>query len=571
MKVSDYIVDFLIEKGITCAFGYPGGSVTNLMESFRVRSDSIKAHVVYHEQAAAFAACAYAVTAGVPGVAYATGGPGATNMITAIGHAYYESIPIICFTGNVNVNEMHGDMPIRQKGFQESDIISAVKHLTKFCVCVTDANDIRFCLEKAYACAVEGRQGPVLIDLPMNILREQIEPDKLPGYIKEPLQKSNESAVLIETLDEMLNQSDAPCLILGNGIKTSLLQDLAKSAVENLKIPYVTSMIAFDVIPHNELYNGFIGAYGTRAANLVVSKSDLVISIASRLDIRQVGAIRENFAPGAKIVRIDIDEGELSYKVHEDEISFCMNAKEALEILEKLHVKRDFKRWRTVCQNIQSRLKSIDDRLPNEYIRRISEMVPDGITVTTDVGQNQVWVAQSFHIKSNQQVLFSGGMGAMGHALPAAIGAYYGGKTKYSICICGDGGIQMNIQELQFIARENIPIKIIVFNNYSLGMIRHFQEMYFDNISYQTKENGGYTTPDFAKIAQAYGIESMVVDCIESIDKASAMINNDRPALIEIRINEDTYVFPKLEFGKPNYDQQPLLDRDLLKELMDMK
>lgn len=189
MKVSDYIVDFLIEKGITCAFGYPGGSVTNLMESFRVRSDSIKAHVVYHEQAAAFAACAYAVTAGVPGVAYATGGPGATNMITAIGHAYYESIPIICFTGNVNVNEMHGDMPIRQKGFQESDIISAVKHLTKFCVCVTDANDIRFCLEKAYACAVEGRQGPVLIDLPMNILREQIEPDKLPGYIKEPLQK----------------------------------------------------------------------------------------------------------------------------------------------------------------------------------------------------------------------------------------------------------------------------------------------------------------------------------------------------------------------------------------------
>ncbi len=492
-------------------------------------------------------------------------------MITAIGHAYYESIPIICFTGNVNVNEMHGDMPIRQKGFQESDIISAVKHLTKFCACVTDANDIRFCLEKAYACALEGRQGPVLIDLPMNILREQIEPDKLPGYIKEPLQKNNESAVFIETLDEMLNQSDAPCLILGNGIKTSLLQDLAKSAVENLKIPYVTSMIAFDVIPHNELYNGFIGAYGTRAANLVVSKSDLVISIASRLDIRQVGAIRENFAPGAKIVRIDIDEGELSYKVHEDEISFCMNAKEALEILEKLHVKRDFKRWRTVCQNIQSRLKSIDDRLPNEYIRRISEMVPNGITVTTDVGQNQVWVAQSFHIKSNQQVLFSGGMGAMGHALPAAIGAYYGSKAKYSICICGDGGIQMNIQELQFIARENIPIKIIVFNNYSLGMIRHFQEMYFDNISYQTKENGGYTTPDFAKIAQAYGIESMVVDCIENIDKASAMINNDRPALIEIRINEDTYVFPKLEFGKPNYDQQPLLDRDLLKELMDMK
>ena len=571
MKVSDYIVDFLIKKGITNAFGYPGGSVTNLMESFRIRNAEIKAHVVYHEQAAAFAACAYALTAGVPGVAYATGGPGATNMITAIGHAYYESIPIICLTGNVNVNEMHGNMPVRQKGFQESDIVSTVKNLTKFCVCVTDARDIRFCLEKAYACSIEGRQGPVLIDLPMNILREQIEPNELHGYETASVERVDESQRFMEILKVLLNQSESPCMVWGNGIKSSFLREMVEKTVNNLKIPYVTSMIAFDVIPHNEFYNGFIGAYGMRAANLIVSKSDLVITIASRLDIRQVGAKRENFAPNARIIRIDIDEGELSYKVHENEISFCMNAREAVEILATLDIKKDFERWREVCHRIQDRLKAIDDRLPNEYVHRISDMVPEGATIATDVGQNQVWVAQSFHVKRGQQVLFSGGMGAMGHALPAAIGAYYGSNAGISICICGDGGLQMNIQEFQFIVRENIPVKIIVFNNYSLGMIRHFQEIYFDNIAYQTKKSGGYSTPDFARVAEAYGIESIVVESIEDIGKASALINSETPALIEIRIAEDTYVFPKLEFGKPNYDQQPLLDRNLLKELMEMK
>ena len=574
LKVSDYIVDFLITKGITEVFGYPGGSVTNLMDSFRKREPQIQAHVVYHEQAAAFAACAYAQISNKVGVAYATGGPGATNMLTAIGHSYYDSIPLMCLTGNVNTYEMHGDLPIRQRGFQESDIISVAKPLTKYCVVVNKPEEIRYCLEKAYTIAQTGRKGPVLIDLPMDILRAQVDGEQLQGYTasSEQTGQFDNISEFASLFKKLMLEAQAPCIVLGNGIKTSGLKSKAAEAINHLKVPYVTSMISFDVLEHGDYYYGFIGAYGIRSANFVVAKSDLIVAVASRLDIRQVGAVRKNFAPNARILRIDIDRGELEYKVHDDEYSFCVDAKEALEVMSNILLDKKYDRWLSICNIIHDKLKLMDDRIPNRYVDEISKLIPENTSITTDVGQNQVWVAQSFKIKKGQQVLFSGGMGAMGHALPAAIGAYYGGNKKnVAICICGDGGLQMNIQELQFIVRENIPIKIIVFNNYSLGMIRHFQEMYFSNFSYQTNLAGGYTTPNFVKVAEAYGIRGVVINDVSEVPLLSDLMINEEAVLVEIRIAEDTYVYPKLEYGKPNYDQQPLIDRKLLQELMDLK
>lgn len=570
MKVSDYIVDFLIKKGITDVFGYPGGSVTNLIDSFRKQEVKISAHVMYHEQAAAFAACSYAIKNGVPGVAYSTGGPGATNMLTAIGHAFYDSIPVIFLTGNVNTYEAKSNLSIRQKGFQESDIISVSSPLTKLSIYVDKPENIRYCLEKAYSYATSGRPGPVLIDLPMDVLRAQVTEETLVGYEEFVVLNNTSKELFAKMLTKALNNACAPCIVLGNGVKTSKLQEIAKVAINNVKIPYVTSMIAFDVLGPNNYFYGFIGAYGIRMANFVVAKSDLIISIGSRLDVRQVGAIRENFAPNAEIIRVDIDEGELEYKVHKDEKAFCINAKEALEVMATIKVEKDYCQWIATCNNISAKLYGLDNRVPNEYVEKISELVPEGSVITTDVGQNQVWVAQSFKLKSGQQFMFSGGMGAMGHALPAAIGACYPKKDKPVICICGDGGLQMNIQELQYIFRERLPVKIIVFNNYSLGMIRHFQEIYFDNISFQTTETGGYTTPDFTKIAEAYGIHGKIINDPLQVNELRNEIKNDEPILIEIRIVEDTYVFPKLEYGKPNQDQQPLIDRNLFKELMEM-
>ena len=328
----------------------------------------------------------------------------------------------------------------------------------------------------------------------------------------------------------------------------------------------ITSMIAFDVVSEDSLNYGFIGAYGNRTANFIVAKSDLVISIGSRLDVRQVGAKRENFAPNAKVIRFDVDRGELEYSVHQNEIKCCARMQETLQALKMIEEEcnRDYSKWIEVCNKIREKLESVDQTTTGKIVATVSKKFPTDILITTDVGQNQVWVAQSMRLKKGQQVLFSGGHGAMGYSLPAAIGAYYASKSPV-VCISGDGGMQMNIQELQYIARERLPIKIIVLNNDALGMIRHFQEMYFNGNYYQTKPSGGYNAPNFSKVAGAYGIRNIQIN-MEEIPE----LNDQDPFFMEILIDEDTYVFPKLEFGKPNQDQEPLLDRKLYNELMNL-
>ena len=570
MKVSDYIVQFLIDQGITDLWGYPGGSVTNLTDSLYKRKAEINAHVVYHEQAAGFAACAYASRNGIPGVAYSTGGPGATNFMTAIGHAYYDSIPVVFMTGNVNTHEAKGDLRIRQKGFQESDIISVASPLTKVSIYVEKPEKIKYYLEKIFHYAIAERPGPVLIDLPMNILKAEVEIDKLEGYTNIDEKRGTNEAEFRNCIETVLRSAKSPCLLLGNGLKKALLQDKVRRVVEHMGIPYVTSMIAFDVIEHNKYYGGFVGAYGVRSANIILSKSDLVISLGSRLDQRQVGAVRENFAKDAQIIRVDIDDGELSYKVHEDEISFCMDVEKALDVLLSIEHKKNYGAWNLKCSIVKEKLQDIDKALPTDYLAELSKYVPENALITIDVGQNMVWVPQAFNVKKGQKFMFSGGMGAMGHALPAAIGACYPRKGNISVCICGDGGLQMNIQELQYVFREQIPVKIIVMNNYALGMIRHFQEMYFDNVYFQTTEEGGNSVPDFVKVAEAYGIRGKVITDLTQFEDLQSEISDDAPLLIEVRISGNTYVLPKLEYGMPNYDQQPLLDRELLKELMEL-
>jgi acetolactate synthase-1/2/3 large subunit len=324
-------------------------------------------------------------------------------------------------------------------------------------------------------------------------------------------------------------------------------------------------MVAFDVMRDYHHYYGFLGAYGTRTANFIVAKSDLIISLGTRLDIRQVGIKRDQFAPNAKIIRFDNDEGELTYKVHEDEKQICADISIVSKTLEKID-RRDYSVWLKVCDEIKSLLLNVDENNISTLVRNISEKIPDEAIITTDVGQNQVWVAQSFQIKPNQKVLFSGGYGAMGYSLPAAIGAYYGSGKKHVFCITGDGGLQMNIQELQFIARGRLPIKIIVLNNNALGMIRHFQEMYFDSRFVQTKPEGGYTAPDFKKVAEAYGIKASQMEA----KYANRTQWTDGAELKEYLIHENTYVTPKLEFGKPNQDQEPLIDWELYKRIMEM-
>lgn len=570
MKLSDYITQFLIDMGVEECFGYPGGSVTNLLDSIHKREDKIRAHVTYHEQGAAFAACGYAQTSGKLGVAYATGGPGCTNLLTGMGQAYYDSIPVLFLTGNVNTYESKGNLGIRQRGFQEADNVAVAQPITKYAAYVDKPEKIRYYLEKAYYIATTGRKGPVLLDLPMDIQRAQVEPDELQGFDFSTMDTSKDIDSFIHICNKEVMKAKRPCLVFGSGIKDETSKKLARLLVEKWNVPYVTSMIAFDVLGNHQNYFGFLGAYGIRTANFIAAKSDLIISIGSRMDIRQVGAKRENFAPSAKIIRIDNDTEELKYKVHDDEYGFCMDAREALDAMLKISSNGNYDEWINVCGIIRDELKAVDRNMPNDYIFSIGELIPSNSVITTDVGQNQVWVAQSLKLKEGQKVLFSGGFGSMGHALPAAIGACYAAKGQKVFCICGDGGLQMNIQELQYIVREHLPIKIVVFNNNALGMIRHFQEMYFNSVYYQTKPEGGYLAPDFTRIANAYGIRAASVDSVSDIEKNRDLLEDEAAALIEIRYFEDTYIIPKLRFGNPNQDQEPEIDRALYDRLMSL-
>lgn len=578
MKISDYIVEFLINKNVKDIFGYPGGMVTHFMDSLDKYSDKINVHLSYHEQGAAFAACGYAQVSNVPGVAFATSGPGATNLITGICNAYFDSIPSIFITGQVNTFESKGNSEMRQCGFQETDIVSMVKTVTKGAFYIDRPEDIEYYLEEAFSLSMSGRKGPVLLDIPMNIFRSDI--DKIndmnsTNYINNNGNKTcevNENTKRIEYLVDQINQSKRPCLVLGNGVKSDSEVELIERVVEHMKIPVVTSMLACDIINQSnniisKYFYGFIGAYGSRPANFIVAKSDCVITIGSRLDVRQIGGKRDNFAVNSKIIRIDVDEFELEHYIRDGVVNINMKSVDILDGLLNANIRSDYTEWIDVCGKIHKTLQNIDDDIPNKFIQKLSEKIPENRIITTDVGQNQVWVAQSFITKKNQKILFSGGHGAMGYSLPAAIGAYFG-SGKPVVSFSGDGGIQMNIQELQFIVRENVPIKIIIINNKSLGMIRHFQEMYFNSNFVQTVEDKGYSVPDFVKIGLAYGIKSRKICNIHEVEEID--FNDPSPELIEIEFDFNTYVFPKLEFGKPNQDQEPLLDRKLFDELMQL-
>lgn len=576
ITVSDYIVNFLIKKGVAHVFGYPGGMVTYLMDSLEKRKASISSHINYHEQASAFSACSYAQLTGIPGVAYATSGPGATNLITGIANAYYDSIPTIFLTGQVNTIQLKGDLNVRQKGFQEMDIVETVKPITKYSKQITNPNSIKFELEKAYKIALSGRPGPVLLDIPIDIQRGLIDAEEVPVFLDN--EKSiNESYVATEKFIELFSKSERPVIIAGNGISIGNARTEFSTFMDLLQIPIVTSMIGIDVYTGDKLL-GFLGAYGHRAANFAIANADLVISLGSRLDIRQTGEIKDKFCPHAEVFRIDIDREELLNKVKLDEKSFAVDIKEFLYSvnvsaeLKKVVQNKKFNHWIDWCLKVKRQLQYIDNQEGNDVIRKFSHIIPSNAIITTDVGQNQVWVAQSFNVQNGQRVLFTGGHAAMGYALPAAIGAYYSSPTKPIVCFTGDGGFQMNIQELQFIQREKLPIKIILFNNSSLGMIRHFQEMYFNSAYTKTKSGHGYENPDFSKIAHAYSINYKEIRNMKDIEGFDGRFFEDEEAwLVEVFLNEDTYVYPKLAMNKAFYDQEPLLDADLLQTLLQIK
>ncbi len=581
MKLSDYVINFLVENDIGYIFEVIGGAITHLVDSTYDRKD-ISCVVTHHEQAAAFAAEAYSRITSNIGVAMATSGPGATNLITGIGSSFFDSIPCLYITGQVNTYEHKFERPLRQVGFQETDIVGIVKPITKYAIMITEPDSIKYQLQKAVFMAKSGRPGPVLIDIPMNIQRAQINQEELPDFyqseeynnIKQELKNDNDQSK-IEMILKLIGHSERPIVLIGGGIRSSGACEELFEFIQKTRIPVISSLMGLDAFPHNHpLFIGMLGAYGNRYSNLAAANSDLLIVLGSRLDTRQTGTRPETFARGARIIHIDIDENELNRKV-KSFITIKSDLKVFLsEINKKLKPKKDLHNWyawinicKTKYPSYSIPEKENEPVTPNFFMKYLSGKVDDDAIICLDVGQHQMWAAQSFELKKDQRMLISGGMGSMGFGLPAAIGASFAEPEKQMIAIVGDGGFQMNIQELQTVVRNKLPVKIFLINNKSLGMVRQFQELYFNKHLLSTVI--GYDYPDFIKVVSAYGIDSQRISTIGDLKEISSMkLKSSSPCFFEVVVPMETNVNPKLEFNRPIEDQSPYMSKEELGSML---
>lgn len=575
MKASDYIIQFLAKNGVHHLFQVIGGAITHLVDS-TIDCENVCCVTMHHEQAAAFAAEGYARCNGKLGVAMATSGPGATNLITGIGSCFFDSVPSLFITGQVNTYEYKFDRPIRQVGFQETDIVSIIKPITKGAKLVTRAADLPNALKWAVELAKSGRPGPVLLDIPMDIQRAEIADSPLLFPIPQISAPPEIAQHLIEEIALRLCMAKRPVILAGGGIRQADAVNELSQLIEATHIPITASLLGLDACPHTHpAYAGMIGSYGNRYGNLTIANADFLIVIGSRLDTRQTGTRPDTFARGAVIVHVDIDEHELNravktdYPIHGCAKNFLIRLLVALNSQPPLQIDS----WLCHIAQLKKEFPSFplddsDQIDANEFMFQLSQHAADDALIVLDVGQHQMWAAQSFMIKPKQRMLISGGMGAMGFALPAAIGAAFAEPHREIIVITGDGGLQMNIQEFQTIVRNHLPIKIILMNNQSLGMVRQFQHIYFNGRLEATVN--GYDCPDFIKVSHAYGISAATISRRHESEEAlrHCLSQKGTPFLLEVLLQQCSRVEPKLRVNHPIEDQDPKISRERLETFM---
>lgn len=567
MKASDYIARFLEAQGVTTIFEMSGGMITHMLDSLH-QLTKINIVSMHHEQSASFAADAYARATGVPGVAMATSGPGATNLLTGIASCYFDCAPGVFITGQVNTFEQKGERPIRQLGFQETDIISMARPVCKACFDVTDASELPQMLEDAFRIAQEGRPGPVLIDIPMNVQRgdisvsdhdfKRVERDRIVHDV---------TPALLDELAQALAAARKPLILVGRGVRAALVAEEFRRFAHLVQVPVVASLLAVDAMRYEDpLRVGYIGSYGNRWANMALGHCDFILVLGARLDIRQTGADTKYFQEGRAIWHVDCDPGEINNRVLGCR-PVVADLADFFELAHRYYRAADFvarPEWMTELNALRQQWADTKEQPdvvginPNEFMHSLSRgpaKVAAGYVA--DVGNHQQWAAQSLELGSNQVFFTSGGLGSMGYALPAALGLCFATDRRPVVVIAGDGGFQMNIQELQTIAHHRLPVKLVVINNNCLGMIRQFQDSYFEG-RYQSTF-WGYSAPDFTKIAEAYGISSRTVSEAVDVDDAAAWLwaNPEEPALLQVMVDSYTNCYPKLAFGRPITEMEP--------------
>jgi acetolactate synthase-1/2/3 large subunit len=581
MKLSDYVIDFFVKRGITHFFVMTGGAAAHLIDSVG-EHPNCEYLCFNHEQAAAMAADSYTKVRGIPAVTIATSGPGAINLFTGIACSYYDSIPTIHLTGNVSTFRSSMETSLRQLGFQESRIVEMAQHITKRAFYVADHQDIRKILEEAWFLSLDARPGPVLLDIPDNIQRMEIEPDKLEGFTqinRTEIKGSQSDYPFInsdgEQVIKVLESAERPVLVLGAGInKSETTRRLARTLVHHWKIPTLFSWATLDLLPTDDPYNaGNFGTHGTRFGNFTVQNCDAVISIGCRLDTHATGSPVKNFARAAKKVICDIDAAELKkfrdYGMEAD--LFEVDSQQVLAALLALDPpNKDYSKWWNRVRNWKITYPARKFAEDSEYVNPFRLMGKIGSAADKDaifVIDSSACLPQAFHgikLREGQRMITSLNNSPMGYALPGAIGAWKA-TGKQIIAIQGDGAFQINIQELALLKKWNMNIKLIVLDNKGYSMIKETQNQWLDNRYHGANEKQGLAFPDFLKIAEAYEIAPRGV---YNNDELFKLEFNKSPELYNIRLNPDKTEFPITLYGKPIEDLSPYLSKEELKENM---
>ncbi len=559
MKVTQYIADTLYKNGVSTVFGHLGGFNADFLDA--IYSHEYQQFVLnYHEQASSFAANSFAMVSEAIGVATSSGAPSSCNMLAGIANAYFDSVPCIFIAGSVNSKALRTTKKLRQNAFEEIDMVSMVSDITKFAVHIKKAEDIRYYLEKSIHIAKSGRKGPVLIDLPYDIARQEINIEGQRSYIP---QDNNYDEINIDLILDCIKSAKRPLILLGGGSRSSEAKNSLKKLLNKVRIPAVSSLCGLDALPHDhECFSGFIGHYGNRYANFAIAYCDCLIILGSRLDERQIAGDKSKFASLAKVIRIDVDSFEFGRNLKEH-ISLRTTVELFLEkLLECDFTGCKFSDWLSIINRWRERYPSYNLNETevgiNNFLRVFSEYLPSDAIICSDVGQNQMSVAQAMPIDKNKRLINCGGYGSMGFSLPAAIGSSYAKKNTMVISINGDGGIQMNIQELQTIVRDNLPIKIIIFNNNCLGMIRRLQERIFDNRTFASVS--GYSVPNYSAIAKAYNIKYLRIESVDQYNLTKDFISDLEACIIEVMVPLNMQNNP--EPGASIEMQTPLLSKD---------
>lgn len=559
MKVTRYIANTLSENGVDTIFGQIGGFNADLVDAI-VDGENRAFVLNYHEQGAAFAANAYAMVSESLGVATSSGAPSSCNLIAGIANAFFDSVPCLFLVGSVHSKAVRKSPEIRQNAFEELDMVSMVAGITKYAVKVDDPRDIRYCMEKALYVAKEGRKGPVVLDIPYDVARTDVNVDELRSFT--PLQERQFDPIDVREVVKILENSKRPLLLLGGGARSSTSKWALRTLLDKVAIPAVASLCGLDVLPHDHpCFVGFIGHYGNRYANFALANCDALIILGSRLDERQIAGEKSRFAPDAKVIRVDIDPIELGRNIPEH-IGIYSSVENFLNsaIFEEYQEHR-YERWHKVIAEWKRRYPShdmtLDEVNAHNFLHVISDYLPRNSVICADVGQNQMFTAQSLRLGPGHKLLNSAGYGSMGYSLPAAIGAAYAQPNSTVISINGDGGLQMNLQELQVVKRDGLPIKIVVLNNNCLGMIRRLQERIFDDRTVASVH--GYESADYVSLAAAYGLEYVSIDSPDQYHVTEDLFHSPASVLIEVKLPQKIMNNP--EPGAAIDLQTPLLSR----------